>query len=257
MSDERAIELSVACLGVPTTELSEVYGLAEHWWPDEPAPGLTDLAEAAVRWALAEGLAALDSGNFSEPAVVAADRLDAELADRQNWEEGPDRRMFLRRTDAGAALHGDRERWPAGYRERVERFERRNAAIDPARLAAELAARLAPLAPEGYRVDARGAILEIMRGPYGTHSDIADDLYALREHEFAVEIVLRSLLDYVQQEFTEAQAMPWPTNSPSYDGRVFADPGVDRVDDAIRMWFGPEDKPAFTLDPILVTDITP
>lgn len=256
MSEERSIELGVACLDAAITELSEVLDLAEHWWPEEEANALSELAEAAVRWALARGYATLDAGNFSEPAAVPPGQIDAVLADRQNWVEALDMRMFLRRTKAGAAVYADRARWPAGYRERIERIEERNAAIDPARLAAELAVRLAPLAPEGYRVESRGPILDVMRGPYGMYCDLEESIHWQPENEFAVENVLRNLFDQVQQEFTEAQALPWPTNTPSYRGRVFADPEVDRDDTEIRMWFGPKDEPAFTIDPIPLADVT-
>jgi hypothetical protein len=49
-------------------------------------------------------------------------------------------------------------------------------AVDLERLAAEVAARLAPLAPDDYTVTADGATIRILDGPYGTWHDLREDL---------------------------------------------------------------------------------
>jgi hypothetical protein len=255
VEDQHIFELGVASLDGPTTELSEVRELAEHWWPGEPAEQIAAVSEATVRWLLDEGYATLDAGNFSEPAPVPDERVDTVLGDPISWRDSMDMRMFVRATPAGTARYQNRGSWPAGYRERMDRIEQRNAMIDPARLAAELAARLVPLAPADYRVGGNGATLELMRGPYGTGYDLEEALGWQRSDEFALHDVIRQVLENAQEEFTEAQFLPWPTNTTSYLGRVFADPDVEERDGHIHMWFGPAAQPAVVLEPIPVETI--
>jgi hypothetical protein len=131
--------------------------------------------------------------------------------------------------------------------------------ISAVRLAGEIAARLAPVAPPPFSVRAQDDELQIVH-PFGWSSympldwleDPSDDRSAAELAELAVGNALNSLQDAVSESTRE----PWPPVTPSGTPRELALYGT-RCDGAqIVFWYGTaEEAPVIAFPPIRLSDV--
>jgi hypothetical protein len=123
-------------------------------------------------------------------------------------------------------------------------------------LAAALVARIAPVAPDG---------VEIVEEPPGFLRTRIDDprweALAVDRPELEEEIPAEDYdppypaasaleaLDFVQEFVRNELDVEWPPGSP--------EPMAALVDDEIRFWFGAEDDPTLTFEPIPLVEVAP
>jgi hypothetical protein len=103
--------------------------------------------------------------------------------------------------------------------------------------------------PPGFAVEFDGSVLWAVSPDGGRAGTTADWLTAdvLLDDE-AVDGAVGSL-NLVQQEVAEETTEPWPaTSGEGYRG--LPEPDGEVSDDALHLWFGPQDAPVLRLSPI-------
>jgi hypothetical protein len=134
-------------------------------------------------------------------------------------------------------------------------FPRKLPPIDPARmtaamrlahaLAGALATRLAAVVPPPYRVVADQERVYLLDDDQMVSGGNIVDL--------DIEDAVTRVLTDVQDDLTEELTTPWP-HDPAR-GYVFHEPGVAIRAGAVRFWYGEEDAPVLSFDPIPVADL--
>lgn len=122
-------------------------------------------------------------------------------------------------------------------------------------LAAELAVRLARVAPEGVRMGAEGTDVVVDGGSgciSGSGATVLLDEEDDRSFAESLETAARAVLSGVQDVIVEEIQRPWPSGrSPcgqSEDPLALPDAQVTGCE--LRTWFGDADDPVLRLDPI-------
>jgi hypothetical protein len=130
--------------------------------------------------------------------------------------------------------------------------------LSAVRLAREIAARLAPVAPPPFSVRAEGIELQILH-PDGWSAyqllDWIDDPSDDRPAAHLAEMVVGNALSGLQDAVSEATHEPWPPISSSGTPRDMALYGTRFDGDRIFFWYGVAEAPVVAFPPIRLSDV--
>lgn len=125
--------------------------------------------------------------------------------------------------------------------------------MTPTDFARELSARLAPLLPAGFSVQADGEAVTIDPPDHVLASTSLSHIDPDDPDPEDYASAAWNVLSMAQDVVSETSGDPWPAGlGPGTD---LPEPGTRVEGRAVHLWFGPEDEPVLTLDAIeLVTE---
>jgi hypothetical protein len=148
---------------------------------------------------------------------------------------------------------GPLKQWPPSEAERLEIDQNYEATVEryaeanrlaPA-FAEEIVRRLSAALPEPWSVQAKGPDISL------THRGARFDQFSLLDQE--MHWAYRGVLDWVQSEISEETTDAWPYDSKR--GMHMWEPEVRLLNNTLRAWYGPEDDPVLTFEPIKLAEL--
>jgi hypothetical protein len=139
-------------------------------------------------------------------------------------------------------------------------------ALDPDRLAAMLAARLAAIVPDGFHVTLEDDMLWFRSdegrfpGQLGNYRTGSTGIWPHEDFTLCLERnegtaadcaadAARHALDVLQDYVAEATHDPWPGQ------RTMPDPQAEVRGSVLHLWYGPADAPVLACEPIPLADL--